>query len=70
MKQQIAFPLVLSITILLLLGGMLYAILAAPTQSSKKLAMTWAYSCRTNYAKRYPGTTNQNHQKVHSYTGN
>lgn len=40
MKQQIAFPLVLSITILLLLGGMLYAILAAPTQSSKKLAMT------------------------------
>ena len=44
MKRQIAFPLVLSITILLLLGGMLYAILAAPTQSSKKLAMTWAYS--------------------------
>ena len=40
MKQQIAFPLVLSITILVLLGGMLYAILAAPTQSSKKLAMT------------------------------
>lgn len=40
MKRQIAFPLVLSITILLLLGGMLYAILAAPTQSSKKLAMT------------------------------
>ena len=40
MKQQIAFPLVLSITILLLLGGMLYAILAAPTQSTKKLAMT------------------------------
>lgn len=40
MKQQIAFPLVLSITILLLLGGMLYAFLAAPTQSSKKLAMT------------------------------
>lgn len=40
MKQQIAFPLVLSITILLLLGGMLYAILATPTQSSKKLAMT------------------------------
>lgn len=39
MKRQIAFPLVLSITILLLLGGMLYAILAAPTQSSKKLAM-------------------------------
>lgn len=40
MKRQIAFPLVLSITILLLLGGMLYAILAAPTQSTKKLAMT------------------------------
>lgn len=40
MKRQIAFPLVLSITILLLLGGMLYAILAASTQSSKKLAMT------------------------------
>ena len=40
MKRQIAFPLVLSITILLLLGGMLYVILAAPTQSSKKLAMT------------------------------
>lgn len=40
MKRQIAFPLVLSITILLLLGGMLYAIFAAPTQSSKKLAMT------------------------------
>lgn len=40
MKRQIAFPLVLSITILLLLGGMLYAIFAAPTQSTKKLAMT------------------------------
>ena len=64
MKRQIAFPLVLSITILLLLGGMLYAILAAPTQSTKKLAMT------SKHAKRYPGTTNQNHQKVHSYTDN